>query len=83
MGVPVRPGAHDLGLGLASGDGTPRAGTAQAWLVGAERVEPVKVGLAARQPLARARPLPPSGLGPSELPVSVRLREVVLPTTSR
>ena len=78
MGVPVRPGAHDLGLGLASGDGTPWAGTAQAWLVGAEHVAPIEVKLAARKPLAALRPLPPSGLGPSELPVSVRLGETTL-----
>ena len=83
LSVPVQPGAHELALGLANTDGKPWTGSAQAWLIGTERVEPVEIRLAAHRPLAPARPLPPSGLGPSELPASVRLGELVLAAATR
>lgn len=78
VNVPVRPGRHVLELEPRSADGTPWSGTAQAWLVGAERVKPMEATLTSRRTMPAARSLPPSGLGADELPVSLRLGEAHL-----
>ncbi|MFZ5786668.1 MAG: hypothetical protein ACOY3Y_09530, partial [Acidobacteriota bacterium] len=76
--VPVSAGRHELKLEVVSPDGTAWAGMAQAWLVGAERIRPVEVALVARETMPARRPLPPSGLGPDEMPVSVKLGEAAM-----
>jgi len=73
--VPVTPGRHRVVVGLSGN--APWRGSAEAWLVADERVEPlvVEVSSAAGAP---ERPLPWSGRGRYELPRTVRLGAVAV-----
>jgi hypothetical protein len=83
VGVPVSPGRHEFELEIGAPDGMPWIGVAQAWLVGAERVEPVETILESGRTMPAPRPLPPSGLGPDELPISLLLGSASLTPPAR
>jgi hypothetical protein len=72
--VPAAPGGHTLSVDVAPGKGEKRwSGSAELWLTGAVAVTPVEVTLAGKGAAPAARPLPPTGRGPNEVPRSVKL----------
>jgi hypothetical protein len=71
--VPLTPGRHRVIVRLAGG--APWRGSAEAWLVADERVEPLVVEVSAVAS-APERPLPWGGRGRFELPRTVRLGAV-------
>jgi hypothetical protein len=70
LAVPVTPGRHRVAVTLAGG--APWRGSAEAWLVADERVEPLLVEVSSAASV-HERPLPWSGRGRFELPRTIRL----------
>ena len=77
--VPVAPGEHSLAVDVEPARGeTAWSGSAQIWLTGAEGVAPATVELISNAAFPGARPLPPTGRGPNEVPRSLKLGEAAV-----
>lgn len=77
--LPVKSGTHSLAVDVTPPKGERAwSGSAEVWLAGAEAVVPVEVVLASNTALPAARPLPPTGRGPNEVPRLLKLAEARL-----